>query len=112
MCHVIRRINTVPALEYRTSRRGGQFLAGDPELLRELYERDASAFAVYGRSLVVVNDRVRPTHVQDWGTVLRYPSTLSAADFEDYVSSLTGTDFLRPGGDPAPSAHDEAGRVQ
>lgn len=48
-------------------------------------------------------DRVRPTHVQDWGTVLRYPSTLSAADFEDYVSSLTGTDFLRPGGDPAPS---------
>ena len=57
-------------------------------------------------------DRVRPTHVQDWGTVLRYPSTLSATDFEDYVSSLTGTDFLRPGGDPAPSARDEAGRVQ
>ena len=36
-----------------------QFLAGDPELLREFYERDASAFAVYGRSLVVVNGRVR-----------------------------------------------------
>lgn len=55
-------------------------------------------------------DRVRPTHVQDWGTVLRYPSTLSAADFEDYVSSLTGTDFLRPGGDPAPPRADEAVR--
>ena len=36
-----------------------QFLAADPELLRDLYERDASAFAVYGRSLVVVNGRVR-----------------------------------------------------
>lgn len=57
-------------------------------------------------------DRVRPTHVQDWGTVLRYPSTLSAADFEDYVSSLTGTDFLRPGGDPAPSPRGEGRRVQ
>ena len=57
-------------------------------------------------------DRVRPTHVQDWGTVLRYPSTLSEADFEDYVSSLTGTDFLRPGGDPAPSAPDEGTRAQ
>ena len=57
-------------------------------------------------------DRVRPTHVQDWSTVLRYPSTLREADFEDYVSSLTGTDFLRPGGDPAPSAQDAGGRVQ
>ena len=57
-------------------------------------------------------DRVRPTHVQDWGTVLRYPSTLSAADFEDYVSSLTGTDFLRPGGDPGPVRQDEAVRSQ
>lgn len=57
-------------------------------------------------------DRVRPTHVQDWGTVLRYPSTLSAADFEDYVSSLTGTDFLRPGGDPAPSRAGAAVRLQ
>ena len=57
-------------------------------------------------------DRVRPTHVQDWGTVLRYPSTLRGADFEDYVSSLTGTDFLRPGGDPAPSAQDDMLRLQ
>ena len=57
-------------------------------------------------------DRVRPTHVQDWGTVLRYPSTLRQADFEDYVSSLTGTDFLRPGGDPTPAARNEGGRVQ
>ena len=57
-------------------------------------------------------DRVRPTHVQDWGTVLRYPSTLSTADFEDYVSSLTGTDFLRPGGDPAPSRADEGVALQ
>ena len=36
-----------------------RFLAGNPELLRELYDRDASAFAAYGRSLVVVNGRVR-----------------------------------------------------
>ncbi|MDE2660837.1 MAG: hypothetical protein OXI45_11585 [Acidobacteriota bacterium] len=57
-------------------------------------------------------DRVRPTHVQDWGTVLRYPSTLREADFEDYVSSLTGTDFLRPGGDPAPSRPGEAVRLR
>lgn len=57
-------------------------------------------------------DQVRPTHVQDWGTVLRYPSTLREADFEDYVSSLTGTDFLRPGGDAAPSRPGEATRMQ
>ncbi len=57
-------------------------------------------------------DRVRPTHVQDWGTVLRYPSTLTEADFEDYVSSLTGTDFLRPGGDPAPWRQGDAVRTQ
>ncbi len=57
-------------------------------------------------------DRVRPTHVQDWSTVLRYPSTLTEADFEDYVSSLTGTDFLRPGGDPALSAQGDGRRAQ
>ena len=45
-------------------------------------------------------DRVRPLHADDWDAVLRYPSTLTAADFDDYVSSLTGTDVLRPAGDP------------
>ena len=48
-------------------------------------------------------DRVEPSHIDDWNTVLRYPSTLSAADFEDYVSALTGTDLLRPAADPRPS---------
>lgn len=46
-------------------------------------------------------DRVRPLHADDWDTVLRYPSTLTAADFDDYVSSLTGTDVLRPADDPS-----------
>ena len=48
-------------------------------------------------------DRVRPLHPDDWDTVLRYPSTLTAADFDDYVSSLTGTDVLRPAEDPSVS---------
>lgn len=55
-------------------------------------------------------DRVRPAHVQDWGAILRYPSTLGDADFEDYVSSLTGTDYLRPGPDPTPSRQGEITR--
>ena len=46
-------------------------------------------------------DRVRPLHADDWDTVLRHPSTLTAADFDDYVSSLTGTDVLRPADDPS-----------
>ena len=46
-------------------------------------------------------DRVRPLHADDWDTVLRYPSTLTAADFDDYVSSMTGTDVLRPANDPS-----------
>ena len=48
-------------------------------------------------------DRVRPLHADDWDTVLRYPSTLTAADFDDYVSALTGTDVLRPAEDPSVS---------
>lgn len=48
-------------------------------------------------------DRVQPAHVEDWNTVLRYPSALRDADFEDYVSSLTGTAVLRPADLPAPS---------
>ena len=47
-------------------------------------------------------DRVQPSHVEDWNTVLRYPSTLRDTDFEDYVSSLTGTAFLRPADDLSP----------
>ena len=47
-------------------------------------------------------DRVQPSHVEDWNTVLRYASTLRDADFEDYVSSLTGTAFLRPADDLSP----------
>ncbi len=49
-------------------------------------------------------DRVQPAHVEDWNTVLRYPSALRDADFEDYVSSLTGTAVLRPAELSAPSA--------
>ena len=45
-------------------------------------------------------DRVRPLHADDWDTVLRYPSTLSATDFGDYLSALTGTDVLRPARGP------------
>ena len=48
-------------------------------------------------------DRVQMAHVEDWDTVLRYASALSDADFEDYVSSLTGTAFLRPAEGAAPS---------
>ena len=48
-------------------------------------------------------DRVQPAHVEDWNTVLRYASRLRDADFEDYVSSLTGTDVLRPADLPARS---------
>ena len=48
-------------------------------------------------------DRVQPAHVEDWNTVLRYPTTLRDADFEDYVSSLTGTDVLLPADLPAPA---------
>ena len=47
-------------------------------------------------------DRVQPSHVEDWNTVLRYASTLRDTDFEDYVSSLTGTAFLRPADDLSP----------
>ncbi len=57
-------------------------------------------------------DRVQPSHVEDWDTVLRYASTLRDADFEDYVSSLTGTEFLRPAEGPTPSRPAEAGRVR
>ena len=46
-------------------------------------------------------DRVQPAHLEDWNTVLRYPSTLRDADFEDYVSSLTGMAVLRPADLPA-----------
>ena len=43
-----------------------------------------------------VLDRVRAAHPDDWTTVARYPSTLTAADFDDFVSTLTGTGILRP----------------
>ena len=42
-------------------------------------------------------DRVRPQHPDDWDTVLRYPARLTMADFDEYVSSLTGGGPLKPG---------------
>ena len=57
-------------------------------------------------------DRVQPSHVEDWDTVLRYASTLRDADFEDYVSSLTGTQFLRPAEGLPPSDQAAVVRVQ
>lgn len=41
-------------------------------------------------------DRVRVRHPDDWRAVARYPSTLTPADLDDFVSSLTGTGILRP----------------
>ena len=44
-------------------------------------------------------DRVRAAHPDDWAAVGRYPSTLTAADFDDFVSTLTGeqwTDVTPP----------------
>ena len=46
-------------------------------------------------------DRVRPLHPDDWDTVLRYPSTLTMFDFDEYVSSLTGGVSLQPVPDAA-----------
>ena len=41
-------------------------------------------------------DRVRARHPDDWTAVARYPSTLTPADFDDFVSALTGGGILMP----------------
>ena len=47
-------------------------------------------------------DRARARHPDDWTAVARHPSTLTPADLEDDVSTLTGTGILRPATDAPP----------